>query len=54
MSAQKLHYETIGSLLVRRDGMLHWRCPGCLAYGASKEVLRTCPVCNNEKKGGAA
>ncbi len=26
---QKLHYENMGGLLIRRDGFLHWRCPDC-------------------------
>ena len=44
MGEQKLHYENIGGLLIRRDGFLHWRCPDCKAEGESKRVLRVCPV----------
>lgn len=39
----KLHYENIGGMLVRREGMLHWRCPVCREEGASEQVLSECP-----------
>lgn len=39
----KLHYECMGGMLVRREGMLHWRCPVCREEGASEQVLSECP-----------
>lgn len=50
MADQKLHYENMGGLLIRRDGLLHWRCPDCKAQGASKKVLRVCPQCKQPDK----
>lgn len=50
MGEQKLHYENMGGLLIRRDGFLHWRCPDCKAEGESKRVLRVCPECKQQDK----
>ena len=50
MGEQKLHYENMGGLLIRRDGVLHWRCPDCKAEGESKQVLRVCPQCKQPDK----
>lgn len=47
MTIQKLHYENLGGLLVRREGMLHWRCPDCKEEGASEVVMQSCPKCGN-------
>lgn len=47
MTCQKLHYEHLGGLLIRRDGVLHWRCPDCEKWGVSKDVMATCPYCKN-------
>ena len=50
MAEQKLHYENMGGLLIRRDGFLHWRCPDCKADGESKNVLRVCSQCKQPDK----
>lgn len=50
MTGQKLHYENMGGLLVRRDGVLRWRCPDCKAEGESKHVLRVCQKCKQPDK----
>ena len=49
MSIQKLHYENISGTLVRREGLLSWRCPLCKAEGQSLEVMRTCPECGSKE-----
>lgn len=49
MEAQKLHYENISGLLIRRDGALSWRCPLCKTEGQSSEVMRCCPECGSEE-----
>ena len=49
MSLQKLHYENLGGTLVRREGLLSWRCPLCKAGGQSLEVMRTCPECGSKE-----
>ena len=48
MSIQKLHYENLGGILIRREGLLTWRCPLCKAEGQSPEVMRTCPECGSK------
>lgn len=48
---QQLHYENLAGLLIRRDGMLHWRCPDCQASGASKQPMKRCPKCKGQKRG---
>jgi len=40
-----MHYKNIGGMLVRTNGMLHWRCPVCKETGESKVVLVACPKC---------
>lgn len=45
---QKLHYENINGFLVRREGLLSWRCPGCRASGRSKTAMRICPECRKK------
>lgn len=45
---QKLHYENIGGMLVRREGMLNWECPDCGSRGHSENVMEVCPDCRNE------
>ena len=50
MGEQKLHYKNMGGLLIRRDGVLHWRCPACKAEGESEQVLRICPECKQPDK----
>lgn len=47
---QQIHYENIFGLLVRRDGLLHWRCPDCRARGTSKKIRKTCPECDSKKE----
>ncbi len=42
---ERLHYENMGGLLIRRDGALHWYCPACKTHGESKKVRKTCPKC---------
>ena len=49
MSLQKLHYENLGGMLIRREGLLNWRCPLCKAEGQSLEVMRTCPECGSKE-----
>ena len=49
MSIQKLHYENLGGMLIRREGFLNWRCPLCKAEGQSSEVMRTCPECGSKE-----
>ena len=49
MSIQKLHYENLGGLLIRREGLLNWRCPLCKAEGQSPEVMRACPECGSKE-----
>ena len=49
MSIQKLHYENLGGMLIRREGLLNWRCPLCKAEGQSPEVMRTCPECGSKE-----
>ena len=49
MSIQKLHYENLGGTLVRREGLLSWRCPLCKAEGQSPGVMRTCPECGSKE-----
>ena len=49
MSIQKLHYENISGTLVRREGLLSWRCPLCKAEGQSPGVMRTCPECGSKE-----
>ena len=49
MSLQKLHYENISGTLVRREGLLSWRCPLCKAEGRSPEVMHTCPECGSKE-----
>ena len=49
MSIQKLHYENLGGMLIRRDGLLNWRCPLCKAEGQSLEVMRACPECGSKE-----
>jgi len=49
MEAQKLHYENISGLLIRREGALSWRCPLCKTEGQSSEVMRCCPECGSEE-----
>ena len=49
MSLQKLHYENLSGTLVRREGLLSWRCPLCKAEGQSLEVMRTCPECGSKE-----
>lgn len=51
-TVQKLHYENMGGMLIRRDGVLHWRCPDCKAEGESKSVHKVCPVCGQPDKKG--
>lgn len=46
---QKLHYENISGFLVRRDGLLAWRCPDCKAEGRSEYVLKNCPGCKKTR-----
>lgn len=48
MTIQKLHYENMGGLLIRRDGQLHWRCPDCKEEGASDTVMAVCPHCGSK------
>ena len=45
----KLHYENMAGMLIRRDGYLHFWCPGCRKYGESDQVLESCPMCNEQK-----
>lgn len=40
---QRLRYENICGMLVRRDGWLHWRCPDCGRRGRTRRVRKTCP-----------
>lgn len=47
---QQLHYENKAGLLVRRNGMLNWRCPDCRKSGVSRQVLRVCPICKNKNR----
>ena len=49
MDVQKLHYENISGLLIRREGALSWRCPLCKTEGQSSEVMRCCPECGSEE-----
>ena len=49
MSIQKLHYENLGGMLIRREGLLNWRCPLCKAEGQSPEVMRVCPECGSKE-----
>lgn len=49
-SDQRLHYELQGGMLVRRAGLLNWRCPDCLCSGTSLEVMKVCPKCQNKYK----
>ena len=49
MNIQKLHYENISGTLVRREGLLSWRCPLCKAEGQSPGVMHTCPECGSKK-----
>ena len=49
MNIQKLHYENLGGMLIRREGLLSWRCPLCKAEGQSLEVMRTCPECGSKE-----
>lgn len=49
MSIQKLHYENLGGMLIRREGLLSWRCPLCKAEGQSPEVMRACPECGSKE-----
>ena len=49
MSIQKLHYENLGGILIRREGLLTWRCPLCKAEGQSPEAMRTCPECGSKE-----
>ena len=49
MSIQKLHYENLGGMLIRREGLLNWRCPLCKAEGQSPEVMRACPECGSKE-----
>ena len=49
MSIQKLHYENLGGMLIRREGLLNWRCPLCKAEGQSREVMRVCPKCGSKE-----
>ena len=49
MSIQKLHYENISGMLIRRGGLLNWRCPLCKAEGQSREVMRVCPKCGSKE-----
>lgn len=44
---QKLHYENLAGLLVKRDGYLHWKCPDCNAEGRGRKVRRRCPECDH-------
>ena len=46
----QLHYRNIAGLLVRRDGLLAWRCPDCEHTGHSREVLAVCPKCKGKQK----
>jgi len=41
----ELHYENFSGTLVRRDGMLHYRCPCCGMHGSSKQIRKTCEHC---------
>ena len=47
--SQRIHYENIGGMLIRRDGMLSWQCPDCKARGRSRYVRKTCPECRSKK-----
>ena len=49
MSIQKLHYENLSGILIRREGLLNWRCPLCKAEGQSHEVMRVCPECGSKE-----
>ena len=49
MSIQKLHYENISGTLVRREGLLSWRCPLCKAEGQTPGVMHTCPECGSKE-----
>lgn len=49
MSIQKLQYENISGTLVRREGLLSWRCPLCKAEGQSPGVMHTCPECGSKE-----
>ena len=49
MSIQKLHYENLGGMLIRREGLLNWRCPLCKAEGQSREVMCVCPKCRSKE-----
>ena len=49
MSIQKLHYENISGMLIRRGGLLNWRCPLCKAEGQSREVMCVCPKCRSKE-----
>ena len=49
MNIQKLHYENLGGILIRREGLLNWRCPLCKAEGQSPEVMRACPECGSKE-----
>lgn len=49
MSIQKLHYENISGMLIRREGLLNWRCPLCKAEGQSCEVIPVCPKCGSKE-----
>ena len=49
MNIQKLHYENLGGMLIRREGLLNWRCPLCKAEGHSPEVMRACPECGSKE-----
>ena len=49
MNIQKLHYENLVGMLIRREGLLNWRCPLCRAEGQSPEVMRACPECGSKE-----
>lgn len=47
---QQLHYLNHAGLLVRRGGLLRYRCPACGAEGGTREVLKKCPKCKGKGK----
>lgn len=46
----RLMYENMGGMLVRRDGFLHWSCQYCKKKGQSDLVLEQCPKCKSKPK----
>jgi hypothetical protein len=45
MNYGKLMYRNFNGILIRRDGLLDWRCDICKNVGTTMRFIKRCPFC---------